>query len=56
MGDMGGVQGIEDMLGDSDFEKKDGKNSMGVVPFILNNRYANIGAMLKEKAFFYEIL
>jgi hypothetical protein len=27
-----------------------------LVPFVLNNRYASVSAMLDEKAFYYEIL
>lgn len=51
-----GVSAIEDQLGDSEFEKKDGKLMMGLVPFILNNRYESVNNILKERSFFYEIV
>ena len=51
-----GISAVEDQLGDSEFEKKDGKMMMGLVPFILNNRYDSIDNILKERAFFYEIV
>ncbi|MEI6426531.1 MAG: hypothetical protein WCO66_04230 [Candidatus Absconditabacteria bacterium] len=56
MNDQAGVSGVEEMLGDSEFETQNGKKIAGLVPFILKNRYENIGAMIKERAFYYEIL
>lgn len=56
IGDELGVTGIEEQLGDSEFEQKDGQKIAGLVPFVLNNRYDSVSAMLDEKAFYYEIL
>ncbi|MEI7562206.1 MAG: hypothetical protein WCJ39_00325 [bacterium] len=56
MNDQAGVSGVEEMLGDSKFEEKNGKKIAGLVPFVLANRYADVGSMLKERAFYYEII
>lgn len=52
MNTQGGAESVEDMLWDSDFDT--GKE--GLIPFVLNNRYASLDKMLGETAFYYEIL
>ncbi len=42
----------DEMLGESDYEK----DSIWTVPYMLNSRYATVGDMLSENAFFYEIV
>gem|GEM_PF-7086828 len=32
---MAGVSGVEDMLGDSEFETKNGKKIAGLIPFMM---------------------
>lgn len=54
--DQWGISHVEDMLGDSDFEKKDGKQLNGLVPYMLAGRYKTIDNMLSTRAFYYEIV
>lgn len=56
IGETNGNSGIEIMLGDSPFETKDNKKMSGLVPYVLNARYANVWAMLQEQAFMYEVV
>ena len=35
MNDQAGVAGVEDMLGDSTFEKRNGKQLNGLIPYVL---------------------
>jgi len=56
IGDMAGVSGVEDMLGDSEFETKNGKKIAGLIPFMMWNRYATVSNIISERAFYYEVV
>lgn len=42
---------VEDLMWDSNFDK----DKIWLIPFILSNRYANLGKMLSETSIYYEI-
>lgn len=46
----------DDMLGESEFEKKWTESIPGTIVFMLDNRYATIGDMINEKAFARELI